>query len=119
MKLRGQIDRFSGELSAGLGKVGARFVRETIYGPLTGGSVRLTEIARALDEQIPLKKTHWRLCRNLADRNTAEVVATAVLKSGANHVQENTLLVVDPSDLRREIRTVDGEPGPSSGCQRR
>ena len=101
-KLRGQIAGFSGELASGHGKVASRFVQEMIYGLLASGSVRLTQIARTLNEEISMKKTHWRLCRNLANRRTAEAVAGAVLRMGAERVNRDTLLIVDPSDLRKK-----------------
>jgi len=66
-KLREHIHKFSGEVSGGLCKARRRFVEEMIYGIQARGSVRLTEVARALDEPISLKKTHGRLCRNLSD----------------------------------------------------
>ena len=43
-----------------IGKVAARFVEDMILGMLLARSVRLTEIARALDEPIPLHSTHKR-----------------------------------------------------------
>jgi len=64
-KLREQIHHFSGKLCSGLGKVGSRFVEEMIYGIQARGSVRLSEIGRALDERITLKKSVDRLSRNL------------------------------------------------------
>ena len=54
-----------GELSAGLPKVVRRFVTEAIYGIKARQSVRLTSIARSLGEKIALKRTHYRLCRQL------------------------------------------------------
>lgn len=57
---------FSGKLSEGLPKMVRRFVAEAIYGFAARGSVRLSEIARALGEEISLKKTIDRLCTRLA-----------------------------------------------------
>ena len=56
-KLREQMVRFSGELSAGLPKVSRRFVAEMVFGIQARGSVRLTEVGRALGERITFKKT--------------------------------------------------------------
>lgn len=53
------------ELSAGWPKVARRFLVEAIYGIQARQSVHLTEIARALGEKIHLKKTHYRLSRQL------------------------------------------------------
>ncbi len=64
-KLRQQIHKFSGELCTSTGKVSSRFIEEVIFGLSAGGSVRLTEIARSLEETIPLHATHKRLSRNL------------------------------------------------------
>jgi len=55
--MRAHLDDFSGKLSAGLCKPARRFVGEALYGIAARGSVRLTEIGRALEEAIPLIKT--------------------------------------------------------------
>ncbi len=47
-KLREQMVLFSGELSSGLPKVARRFVAEMVFGIQARGSVRLTEVGRAL-----------------------------------------------------------------------
>lgn len=98
-KLREQIHKFSGELSQGLCKARRRFVEEMIYGLSARGSVRLTEVARALDEPISIKKTEERLSNNLADPKILDVLGDKVLKSGAARIKGDTLLIVDPSDL--------------------
>ena len=82
-------------LSAGLGKVASRFVEEMILGMLISGSVRLTEIARALDESIPMHATHKRLSRNLGNVRVGDVVAENLLAEGAQVVRDDALLVID------------------------
>jgi Mn-dependent DtxR family transcriptional regulator len=59
------FDDFSGKPSQGLPKVAQRFVEEVIYGIQTKGFVRLSEIARSLNETIPLIKTINRLSNQL------------------------------------------------------
>ena len=98
-KLRAQIHGFSGEVSAKAGKVARRFVEEMVYGILSRGSVRLTEVARALDEKITLHKTHDRLSRNLANPRLEDLVTEGVLQKGAGLVGKKSLLIVDTSDL--------------------
>ena len=98
-KLREQMHQFSGELCTGLGKVDSRFVEEMVYGIQARGSTRLTEVARALEEPISLHKTHDRLSRNLAHPRVGREVAARVLAQGARRIGEDTLLIVDPSDL--------------------
>jgi hypothetical protein len=97
--LREQIGKFSGELSTGLCKTRRRLVEEVIYGVQARGSVHLTEVARALAEPISVKKTHERLSNNLTDPRILEVVGDSVLALGASRIGEDSLLVLDPSDL--------------------
>lgn len=101
-KLRQQIHKFSGELCTSMGKVTSRFVEEAIFGLSASGSVRLTEIARSLEEDIPLHATHKRLSRNLADKTLAADIEQKVLELGARHIKKKTLLIVDPTDLQKK-----------------
>jgi len=101
-KLRVQIHHFSGKLSAGLSKPARRFVEEMIYGIQARGSVRLSDIARSLEEKTLLKKTVERLSRNLNRRELKTTITQSVLREGSKHVQDNTLLIVDISDIRKK-----------------
>ena len=101
-KLRQQIHYFSGELCHGMGTVASRFVEEAVLGISASGSVRLTQIGRALEEQISLHATHKRLSRNLADQSLEHNIGRKVLHLGSKHINEDTLLIVDPSDVRKK-----------------
>ena len=101
-KLRQQIHYFSGELCHGMGAVASRFVEEAVFGISASGSVRLTQIARSLEENIALHATHKRLSRNLADQSLEDKLGSNVLKLGSKHINENTLLIVDPSDVQKK-----------------
>ena len=101
-KLRQQIHNFSGELSTDMGRVPSRFVEEMVYGLSAGGSVRLTEIGRSLEEDIPLHATHKRLSRNLADESLASNIESKVLQLGAKRISKKTLLIIDPTDLQKK-----------------
>ena len=101
-KLRQQIHNFSGELCVGMGKVAARFVEETVFGLSASGSVRLTEIGRSLEEDIPLHATHKRLSRNLAEKSLGSCLEKSVLTLGAKRVTDKTLLIIDPTDLQKK-----------------
>jgi hypothetical protein len=101
-KLREQIIQFSGELSFNWGKVARRFLTEAIYGIQARQSVRLTEIARALGEKIPIKKTQYRLCRQLGREDLGPRVMDTVCRMGASSVEKKTLLVLDISDITKK-----------------
>ena len=96
-RLREQMQGFLGKLP--LSKPTKRFVLEAIYGIQTRQSVHLTEIARALNEPIPLIKTVGRLSRQAAREDLHEDLTRFVITQGAPRIKEHTLLVLDPSDL--------------------
>ena len=93
--LRSKVHAIGAGLSAGLGKVARRFVEDMLFGMLASGSVRLTEIARALGESIPMHATHKRLSRNLGNVRVGNVVASNLLAEGARVVRDDALLVID------------------------
>ena len=98
-KLRDQIVRFSGELSHGLTKPARRFVAEAIYGIQARQSVVLSEMGRALNETIRLKKTETRLSNELRRSGLGAHVTENLLTMASRRVRRDTLLVLDPSDI--------------------
>ena len=101
-KLREQMVRFSGELSAGLPKVTRRFVTEMIFGIQARGSVRLTEVGRALGERISLKKTEERLSRQLGRRGLERRLQRRLIEQASGRIEDDTLLVLDLSDVTKK-----------------
>src|SRR4030066_1650390 len=101
-KLREQMVRFSGELSAGLPKVSRRFVAEMVFGIQARGSVRLTEVGRSLGEKISLKKTEERLSRQLGRRGLERRVQRRLIEQAAPRIEDDTLLVLDLSDVTKK-----------------
>ena len=101
-RLREQVMRFSGEVSAGLGKVAQRFVGEMVYGIQAAQSVVLTEIGRTLEEKISIKKTEERLSRNLQRKEIENQLQANVLSMAKKRVGEETLLIIDPGDVSKK-----------------
>jgi len=101
-KLREQMVRFSGELSAGLPKVARRFVAEMVFGIQARGSVRLTEVGRALGERISLKKTEGRLSRQLGRKRLDREIQRRLVEHAAPRIEDDTLLVLDLSDVTKK-----------------
>lgn len=102
VKLRGQIRDFSGELCSEMGKVVGRFVEEMVYGIQAKGSVRLSEIARSLEEKTSLKKRIDRLSRNLGRKELGSEISAGILAEGAGRIEQDTLLIVDPTDITKK-----------------
>lgn len=101
-KLREQMVRFSGELSTGLPKVTRRFVAEMVFGIQARGSVRLTEVGRALGERISLKKTEERLSRQLGRRGLERQLQRRLIEQASGRIEDDTLLVLDLSDVTKK-----------------
>lgn len=98
---RDDLSLFCEHISQGLGKVAARFVRDMVTGIHRSRSVRLMDIARILDETIPLHATHKRLSRNLANAATGQTVADNLLRMACGRVTGNTRLLLQHFDLEK------------------
>ena len=98
---RDDLSLFCEKISEGLGKVAARFVRDMVTGIHRSRSVRLMDIARILDEKIPLHATHKRLSRNLANAATGQTVADNLLRMACGRVTGNTRLLLQHFDLEK------------------
>lgn len=82
-------------------KVGQRFVGEMVYGIQASKDVKVSEVARALNEGIALIKTENRLCRNLASEDLTERVNAWTSWDGGSAVSEDTVLAIDLGDIRK------------------
>jgi len=102
VRLREKIVHFSGELSRGLPKTAQRFVSEMVYGIQAKQSVVLTQVARALEEPISIKKSEERLSRQLSREGLGAVLRDNLLAKAAGRIQDDTLLIIDPSDITKK-----------------
>ena len=100
-RIREKVVEFSGKVSQGLPQTARRLVREVLYGMQSRGSVRLSEIARSLEEQTSMKKIIERLSRQLNRPGLREQVTENMLDLAARRIGEETLLVVDPTDISK------------------
>ena len=98
-KLRTKLSKFSGFVGENLDKTGRRFVNEAIYGIMYSQSVMLTEIGRSLESEVPLKKIEERFCRQLKKEGLWKNIHQQVLCDSASYIKDDTLLVLDLSDL--------------------
>ena len=98
-KLRTKLSKFSGYVSKNLDKTCRRFISEAIYGILSSQSVMLTEIGRSLEAEVPLKKIEERFCRQLKKDEIWENIHEQVLSNAAPCIKDDTLLILDLSDL--------------------
>lgn len=100
-RAREQLKRFLGELTPQFSKPLGRFVGDMLYGIQASQDVKLSEIARALDEPITMKKIEDRLSRMLRSEEIEPTLAEVIARLGARRVRQDTLIVVDPTDIRK------------------
>ena len=100
-KAREQLKNFLGELSPQFSKPLGKFVGDMVYGIQASQDVKLSRIARALDEPISMKKLEDRLSRMLGSEGIEQGISGAVARLGSRHVHQDTLIVIDPTDIRK------------------
>lgn len=100
--LREKIHEFSGKLSPHFSKPISRFVEQVIYGITVNQDVKFSKIACALEEKIPLNKTVNRLSVNLDKEGLASELQEQIIKNARHKIHQDTLLIIDPSDIRKE-----------------
>ena len=101
-RLKAQLTKFSLELCEGLTKPLAGFVSQMLFGIQSSQDVKLSNIARSLQEEIPLIRTEKRLSRNLKSTELEKELAPQLVRMGSSRVQPNTVLALDLSDIRKE-----------------
>jgi hypothetical protein len=100
-RFKAQSNKFSGIISKGLGVVKQRRVKELIYGIQASKDVKLSNIGRALQEDIPLVKTEDRLSRNLDDEDFTEHINSKILRLGDDKINESMVIAIDPGDIMK------------------
>ena len=100
-KLRAQIHQFSGIISPHFSKPKTKFLEQMLLGIAASQDCKLSRIARALGEPIALKKTEERLSRHLAEPGLGRQVQAQIVAQAARRIGEETLIVIDPTDLRK------------------
>jgi hypothetical protein len=101
-RLKAQLTKFSSELCEGLSKPLAGFVSQVLFGIQSSQDVKLSNIARSLQEKIPLIRTEKRLSRNLKSAEFEKELTPQLVRMGSSRIQPNTVLALDLSDVRKE-----------------
>ena len=100
-RLREEIGKFSGIFYPRFSKPQGQFLEQMLYGLQAAQDVKLSNIARALGEPIKLKKTEERLSHHLAVPGMSQTINQVLAEAAADQVKEDTLLVIDPSDISK------------------
>ena len=98
-KIKSQITLFSHKLSGEFKKPLRKFLVQMLYGIQASKDVKLSNIARSLNEEIPLIKTENRLSRNLGRMDLTERINRDLIVDGGKRIKEETVIALDLSDL--------------------
>ena len=98
---KAQANKFSGILSKGLGKTTRRLIKELVYGIQAAKDVKISNVARQLQEDIKLIKTEERLCRNLAAEDFSNHINEQIIRLGDDKITDEMTIGIDPGDLMK------------------
>lgn len=101
-KIKAQVSRYCDRLSEGTNKAARRFFHEMVYGILATQDVKLSNVARTLDEEIPLIKTENRLSRQLAQRDWTELINKRLIERSETEIDFDSVLAVDLMDITKK-----------------
>ena len=104
-EMKRDILNFSKKLSEGVNKSTSKFVMDMQYGLAKNGSCLISEISRALDENIKLNYTIERLCDNLSNMydDEKEVIWNNYLDEVKKNIDlNNPIILFDDSDINKE-----------------
>ena len=94
-----EILNFSQQLTKGLAKPDRKFVMDMLYGMAKGRSPLLSEISRALEEDINLLSTVKRLSRNAKEFSSYTKLYNNYAEIVQRQLKEDMLVIVDNSDI--------------------
>ena len=101
-RLKAQLTKFCAELCGSLSKPLGKFVAQMLYGIQSSQDVKLSNIGRALGEDIPLIRTEKRLSRNLKHPELEAGLSNKLVEMAGTRIAQDTVLALDLSDIRKE-----------------
>lgn len=100
-KVKREIERFTQRITQGLSKPKRRFISQMIFGIQASRDIKLSNIARSLEEDIKLIKTENRLSRNAQNQDLSQKLNAELIETSAKRITEDTVLALDLSDINK------------------
>lgn len=100
-RITAEIERFAQLITQGLSKPKKKFISQMLFGIQASRDIKLSNIARSLDEDIKLIKTENRLSRNAQAEDLTLHLNEEVIKRGCKRISENTVIALDLSDINK------------------
>ncbi|MCM8781324.1 MAG: transposase [Candidatus Omnitrophica bacterium] len=100
-KVKIEIERFSQLLTQEFTKPKKKFISQMLFGIQACRDVKLSNIARSLDEDIKLIKTENRLSRNAQKEDLTKQLNEIIIRQCSNKILPDTVLALDLSDIAK------------------
>ena len=99
-----QLGKFLGKVFAHFSKPKKKFLADMLYGIQASGDTRLSSVMRAINDAPDMRHAvEKRLSRNVANEDIGDEIDKAILAEGARHVRDDSLILVDPTEIRKEF----------------
>jgi len=98
-KIKSQITQFAQRISNDFKKPKRKFMVQMLYGIQASKDVKLSNIARSLNEETALIKTENRLSRHMGREELSEPINERLIREGAKRIKQDTVLALDISDI--------------------
>lgn len=102
-EMKREILNFSKKMSNGLNRQATKFISDMQYGLSKSQSCLISEISRALNEDIKLKNTIERLCDNLQslDKEEVKIIKKNYLNEIKGYFPREPIAIFDDSDISK------------------
>jgi len=100
-KINYQLEKFVEVISKGLTKPKKKFVHQMLFGIQSSRDIKLSEVARSLNEEIKLLKTEMRLSRNLQDETLYSEINRRLIEHSKDKIDRDTVLALDLTDISK------------------
>ncbi|HDN86120.1 MAG TPA: hypothetical protein ENG49_02730 [Candidatus Omnitrophica bacterium] len=100
-KVNEQLTKFSESLSKGLNKPKRGFIHQILFGIQASKDIKLSEIARSLQERIKLIKIEIRLHRHMQDKELGLHLNKMILEQSSKRIDNDTVLAVDITHIHK------------------
>ena len=95
--------KFLGKVFTHFSRPRQKFLADTLYGIQASGDTQLSSVMRAINDDSGMcHAVEKRLSRNMADATIGDDIDKAILAAGAKFVRDDTLILVDPTEIRKE-----------------
>lgn len=100
-KINSQLTAFDKIVSKGLSKPKQKFISQMLFGIQVARDIKLSEVARSLDEEIDLIKTENRLSRNLNYEGIGEHINRVLIEQGSPRIERDTVIALDLTSVEK------------------